>query len=296
MPQNDQSPVVAVSRFPYRIEIAMLPSPNLVSKSFLINATIDYLRSVGGRSSAVKVVDRVMKIRKPERQLARLLVADLVSRDARLRLSEDTVEFIAADHEAIELSGTSFVVFDLETTGAKAPPCRVTEIGAFKVESGAVTGKFHTLVNPEMPIPYFITSLTGITDHMVANAPRFCDISDEFLGFIGDSVLVAHNARFDMGFLNYEIGQVYEDYRLANPSLCTVLLSRRLVPEIENHKLNTVARHFEVDLRNHHRASDDAFATAHIFLNLLSHLLELGINDLGTARRFGHKKLRRTAF
>ena len=100
-------------------------------------------------------------------------------------------------------------------------------------------------------------------------APRFRDVALEFLEFIGDSVLVAHNAHFDMHFLNHEIGRVYEDYRIANPSLCTVQLSRKLLPDIANHKLNTVASHFSIELLHHHRASDDARATAHIFVNLL---------------------------
>lgn len=273
----------------------MLPSPNLISESVLIIAAIEYLHSVGGRSSAVKVVDRVMKISKPERNLARLLVEDLVNRDARLKLTEDTVEYILPNHDAIDLFETGFVILDLETTGAKAPPCRVTEIGAFKVMGGEVVDKFQTLLDPEMPIPEFITGLTGITNEMVAGSPRFRDISGDLLAFIGDSVMVAHNARFDMGFLNYEISRVHEDYRLGNPSLCTVQLSRRLLPDIENHKLNTVARHFEIDLRNHHRAGDDAFATAQIFLNLLESLRELGINDLGAARRFSMKKFKKAA-
>jgi DNA polymerase III, alpha subunit (gram-positive type) len=273
----------------------MPPFPNLISNSFLVNATIDYLTSIGGSASAVRVVDRVMKIRNPEQNIARLLVSDLVERDSRLRLTEDLVEFVNAEHDLIDLAKTSFVILDLETTGAKAPPCRVTEIGAFKVQDGVVVDKFQTLVNPESRIPPFITSLTGISEEMVADAPKFSEIADEFLAFIGDSVLVAHNSRFDMGFLDHEIGRIYQEYRLANPSLCTVQLSRRLLPDIENHKLNTVARHFEVELRNHHRAGDDAFATAHIFLNLLTDMRTRGIDNVGAARRFCSKKLQKTA-
>ncbi|QYO68159.1 PolC-type DNA polymerase III [Leptolyngbya sp. 7M] len=274
----------------------MLPSPNLVSESYLVNATIDFLRSVGGRATSVKVVDRVMKIRRPERQLANLLVQDIANRDPRLTLNEDTLELLSFDHDSLDLSSSSFVVIDLETTGAKAPPGRITEIGAYRIAGGCVTDSFHTLIDPEMPIPSFITSLTGITDEMVTGSPIFRDVSDELLEFIGDSVLVAHNVRFDLGFLNFEIGQVYPDYRLANPALCTVQLSRRLLPEIENHKLNTVARHFEIKLENHHRASDDALATAHILLNLLPRLAELGIKDVGSARRLTTRKLRRAVY
>jgi len=264
--------------------------PNLVSESLLINLTIDFLISIGGRASAVMVVDYVMKIKKPEPNLARLLVSDLIDRDPRLCMINDQVELVGVDHERITLADTGFVVFDLETTGAKAPPCRITEIGAYRIRDGRIAEEFHTLVNPEMPIPRFITMLTGISDEMVIDAPRFCDIVSEFLDFIGDSVLVAHNARFDMGFLNHEIGRVYEDYRVGNPSLCTVQLSRRLLPQIENHKLNTVANYFSIELLNHHRAGDDAKATAEIFVNLLADLHIRGIRDLGSARRFGAKK------
>ena len=263
---------------------------NLISESILITETIEYLALSGGRANAVSIVDTVLKISRPEPNLARLLVSDLVGRDPRLLLTEDTVEFVARDHETIELGRANFVVFDLETTGAKAPPCRITEIGAYRVADGRIADEFHTLVNPEMPIPAFITSLTGISDDMVRYAPKFADISDAFLDFIGDSVLVAHNARFDLGFLNHEIGRIYEDYRVANPSLCTVLLARKLLPEIENHKLKTVASHYSIDLVNHHRACDDARATAHIFVNLLVELESRGIRDLGQAKRFCYRK------
>lgn len=231
-----------------------------------------------------------MKIRRPEPNLARLLVSDLINRDPRLRLNEDFVEFIGKSHESIDLTKAEFVVFDLETTGAKAPPCRITEIGAYRVRGGVVAEEFHTLVNPEMPIPPFIMGLTGITDEMVKDAPKFREIAADFLDFIGDSVLVAHNAGFDMRFLNHEIGKVYEDYRVGNPSLCTVQLSRKLLPHINNHKLVTVADYFSVELLNHHRATDDAYATAKIFVNLLADLKVRGINDLGAARRFSFKK------
>lgn len=273
----------------------MLPSPNLICESLLVNATIDYLRTTGGRASAVRVIDRVMNITNPLPHLAVMLAADLVERDGRLRLCDDFVEIVPFDQERISLAETGFVVLDLETTGAKAPPCRITEIGAFRVKGNAIVDKFHTLVDPEMSIPPFISALTGISNEMVTGAPKFAAVVTELLEFIGDSVIVAHNARFDMGFLNYEIGRVFEDYRLANPSLCTVQLSRNLLPAIENHKLNTVARHFSIELINHHRASDDAYATAQIFLNLLSDLHDRGVHDLGAARRFSSRKFHRTA-
>lgn len=261
----------------------MPPFSNLISDSVLVSETVRLLETFGGSANVVNVVDYVMRIRKPPLELAKLLIADIVDGDPRLRLSDDTLELVEQPRRL--LAETDFVVFDLETTGAKCPPCRVTEIGAFRVAGGIVADKFHTLVNPEVPIPAFITQLTGISDAMVTDAPRFAEIADELLAFIGDSVLVAHNSHFDLRFLNHEVGRVFGNFRMANQSLCTVQLSRKLLPEIPNHKLKTVAEHYEIRLDNHHRASDDARATAEIFVNLLSELNRRGVKDVDGARR-----------
>ncbi|MBK7801142.1 MAG: hypothetical protein KBF52_07355 [Pyrinomonadaceae bacterium] len=270
----------------------MTPYPNLISDSLLISETVSLLRSFGGKASAVSVVDFVMRIRKPDPNLAKMLVGDLIERDPRLSLNGDMVELELDGFENREIATTDFVVFDLETTGAKAPPCRITEIGAYRVRDGKVTEEFQTLVNPETPIPPFITGLTGISDDMVKDAPLFADVVHDFLNFIGDSVLVAHNSGFDMRFLNHEIGRIFEDYRMANPCLCTVQLSRRLLPDITNHKLKTVAEHYSIDLVNHHRASADAFATAHIFVNLLTQLSDDGVIDLAAVRDLSNRKIK----
>jgi DNA polymerase III epsilon subunit family exonuclease len=271
----------------------MIAYPNLISDSILINETIELLRSFGGRATAVNIVDRVMRISQPEPHLAKMLVLELVNSDPRFTINEDIVELIPLNHDQRNLFETDYVVFDLETTGAKCPPCRITEIGAFRVRNGKIVDKFHTLVNPEMLIPTFIIELTGISDRMVRNAPKFGEVAADFLNFIGDSVLVAHNAPFDMRFLNHEISRIYDGYKVANPHLCTVQLSRKLVPQIENHKLNTVAQHFRVSLENHHRASHDAHATAHIFINLLEDLQSRGVKDLATAKKFKSEKVKK---
>lgn len=267
----------------------MAPYPNLISDSILVGDTIELLESLGGRATAVRVVDYVMKISKAEPGLARLLVSDLVDTDPRLRLADDFVELNSFEIESRNLFETDYVVFDLETTGAKAPPCRITEIGAYRVKEGKLAEEFHTLVNPETPIPEFITQLTGISDEMVASAPTFGEIAGDFMGFIGDSVLVAHNAPFDMRFLNFEIGRLHNNYRVANPHLCTVKLSRRLNQKVDNHRLKTLAEYYSISLENHHRASDDARATAQIFINFLNELRLLGITDLVSAQKLNSK-------
>ena len=252
----------------------------------LITETIQLLQTFGGRAPAVEIVDSVMKIPLPEPNLAKMLVSDLIEIDPRLRLIEDFVELVATDHDRKILSETEFVVFDLETTGAKTPPCRITEIGAYKIRDGKIVAEFETLINPECLIPPFIMGLTGITNDMVRRAPKFGEVAADFLEFIGDSVLVAHNAHFDVRFLNHEIGRMYENYRVANAHLCTVLLSRRLLPHIANHRLHTVADYYSIRIKNRHRAAGDAFATAQIFVNFLAHMQEMGVKDLATARRF----------
>lgn len=262
-----------------------MPYPNLICDTVLVDDTIQLLKSGGGKADVVTVVEVVMHIRGANPDMALKILSDVVDKDPRLRITGTDVELTEEAFRVYRLEESSFVVFDLETTGAKAPPCRITEIGAFRVTDGEIREKYHTLVNPETPIPEFISQLTGITDAMVADAPTFNDIIGDFLGFIGDSVLVAHNSQFDMRFLNHEIGLVHEDYKVANPNLCTVQLSRKLVPNIENHRLNTVAAHYSIPLKNHHRASDDARATAEIFINLLNDLKTLGVEDVETARK-----------
>ena len=260
----------------------MAPPANLISDSVLIKETISLLRESGGRISAVEVVDSVMKISRPDPGLAELLVSDLIDSDPRLEIESGEVAYVEQVQDRL-LHETDYVVFDFETTGAKAPPCRVTEIGAVRVAGGSIAETFHSLVNPEGPIPAFITSLTGIDDSMVKDAPKFREIAGDFLDFVGESVLVAHNAMFDMRFLNVEIGRIHLNYKIANPYLCTVRLGKKLVPEIENHKLATMANYYSVPLENHHRASDDALATAKIFLRLLELLAEKGVKNLSSA-------------
>jgi DNA polymerase III epsilon subunit family exonuclease len=264
----------------------MLTPSNLISDSILVNETIKLLQLCGGTANAVDIVEIVMKISNPIPDLAKLLVADVVKNDPRLSLNDNIVELIPLDHDTRNLFETDYVVFDFETTGAKVPPCRVTEIGAYRVKDGKIVDEFQSLINPECEIPIFITQLTGISDSMVRNAPKFAEIAEDLLDFMGDSVLVAHNAEFDMKFLNHEVGLIHQGYRMKNPQLCTVKLSRRLLPHIENHKLKTVSEHFCIDLTNHHRAAADAHATAKVFINLLDDLQSKGVNDLAGARKF----------
>jgi DNA polymerase-3 subunit alpha (Gram-positive type) len=166
------------------------------------------------------------------------------------------------------------------------PPNRVIELGAYRIRNGRIVDNFLTLVNPEIPIPRFVISLTGITNEMVKSAPLFADVAPRWLDFVSDAVLIAHNAPFDTSFLNHEISRVYPGHRMVNSHLCTVRLSRRVFPGLNNYRLDTVADHFSIPISHRHRAGSDALATAEVFLHLLSRFEDHGVTDLATARRF----------
>jgi len=261
---------------------------NLVSDSSLVQETIDLLIDAGGRAAASEIVDAVFKISHIDDELAGLLVADLVKNDRRFKLVENnTVELQQDDWQSHLLKDLDFVVVDVEATGAKTPPNRLIELGAYRIHDGRIVDKFLSLVNPEIPIPRFVVALTGITNEMVKSAPVFADIAPRWLDFVSESVLVAHNAPFDTSFLNHEISRVYPGHRMVNPHLCTVRLSRRALPELTNHRLDTIANHFSIPIISRHRAGSDALATAELFLLLLSRLEEEhGITDLAAARNF----------
>jgi DNA polymerase III epsilon subunit family exonuclease len=271
----------------------MPPYPNLVSDSTLVQDTIDLLTDAGGRAAASEIVDTVFKLSHIDDELAGLLVADLIRNDRRFKIIENnTVELQKDDSYTRLLKDLDFVVVDVEATGAKTPPNRLIELGAYRIRGGRIVDKFLQLVNPEIPIPRFVMTLTGISNDMVRRAPVFAEVAPQWLDFVSDSVLVAHNAPFDTSFLNHEISRVYPGHRMVNPHLCTVRLSRRALPELMNHRLDTIANHFSIPIVSRHRAGSDALATAEIFLLLLSKLDEdHGVKDLGAARNFQFPEL-----
>jgi len=266
----------------------MSPYPNLVSDSNLVQDTIELLTCSGGRAAASEIVDAVFKMSHVDDELAGKLVFDLIGNDRRFKLIENnTVELLQDDSHSRLLKDLDFVVVDVEATGAKTPPNRLIELGAYRIRGGRIVDKFLSLVNPEIPIPRFVASLTGISNDMVKNAPVFAEVAPQWLDFVSDSVLVAHNAPFDTSFLNHEISRVYANHRMVNPHLCTVRLSRRAFPDLSNHRLETIAQHFSIPIASRHRAGSDALATAEIFIVLLTELEEThGIRDLAAARNF----------
>ena len=154
----------------------------------------------------------------------------------------------------------TYVVVDIETTGGRAPLHRITEIGAVKVQNGKMVDRWQSLVNPQRSIPASITRLTGITNAMVADAPVFAEIADGFETFMGEAIFVAHNVRFDHGFLAAEYARLERRFRY--PQLCTCQSMRTLFKGLPSYSLGNLCRHFDISLPNHHRALCDAEAAA----------------------------------
>src|SRR3990172_4048741 len=173
-----------------------------------------------------------------------------------------------------------FCVLDLETTGGSPRDCSITEIGAVKYVGGESTGSFHSLVNPGTGIPPFITVLTGLTTAMVTAAPQIEGVLPAFLEFLGASIVVGHNVRFDLGFLNAAALRLSYG-RLPNRSIDTAALARRLSrPDVHNLKLASLAYHFRSPVTPDHRALTDARATAHVFFALLEIAGTIGVTAL----------------
>lgn len=198
----------------------------------------------------------------------------------------DDLKDVITNSRNQSLSDT-YVVFDLETTGFSAEKNRIIEIGAVKVEAGQITERFSSFVNPEVPIPFQIEQLTSIKDDMVLDAPKIEEILPEFLQFCEGAIMVAHNADFDMGFINKNCER--QNLPCSFTVIDTVALARILLPQLNRFKLDTVAKALGVSLAHHHRAVDDAACTAEIFVKFIKMLRERGmetlddVNDMGQA-------------
>jgi len=200
---------------------------------------------------------------------------------------------VAAESAAISLAEVTFVIVDLETTGGLAAQCGITEIGAVKVRFGEVISNFQTFCNPQMPIPDFITQLTGITDEHVQGAPTTEIAVKEFLNWAQltpehSTVLVAHNASFDLSFLMHACAS--HDIEWPEPPILdTLRLARKVIgrEEVPNKKLSTLAAYFDAPTTPNHRALDDAMATVAVLHSLLERVAGFGVEDPVTLLEYG---------
>ena len=213
----------------------------------------------------------------------------LLASDARFVCREPEGTWHVHTHAALAqaLNDTTFVVCDLETTGMAASAAGIIEIGAARVRGGRVIAEFQQLVNPRMWLPPFITRLTGIDEAMLADQPSIAQVWPRFVEFLGTDVIVAHNARFDLAFLN--AAAVAESGRpLSNPILCTLKLARRLLPTVKRRGLDALASHFALPLTDRHRALGDVRLTVEVLFHLLESLAARGVTRLDQALDVQH--------
>ncbi|MCG3419060.1 PolC-type DNA polymerase III [Oceanobacillus jordanicus] len=180
---------------------------------------------------------------------------------------------IAYNEQDVDLASANYIVFDVETTGLSAVYDSIIELAAVKVHNGEIIDRFESFANPHHPLSQTTTDLTGITDDMVKDAPEISSVLQDFHKWMGNDILVAHNASFDMGFLNQGLQKI--DYPKAqNAVMDTLELARFLFPELKNHRLNTLCKHLDIELTQHHRAIYDAEATGYLLWKLVQKLLE----------------------
>lgn len=191
-----------------------------------------------------------------------------------------------AENEAGQTFEDSYVAFDIETTGFGPVSDKIIEIGAVKIAEGKIVDEFSAMINPEIPIPYRIVELTGITDDMVKDAPLIDKVLPEFLDFVEGSALIAHNASFDVGFITQKAKELGRTVKTT--VVDTVSFARVMLPTLGKYKLNIVANELNVSLENHHRAVDDAKACGDIFIELCNRSRQQGITTL---RELNQQKL-----
>lgn len=215
----------------------------------------------------------------------------LLDPDARFAFDAGSGRWLATAHTALArgLADTAFVVVDLETTGgAPASGHGIIEIGALRVEGGRVVDQFAALVNPGRRLPGFITGLTGITEAMLADRPPIAAVLPQFIEFAAGTVLIAHNAAFDLGFLNAARRALSGEF-FEQPYCCTLRLARRLLPRLRRRSLDALAGHFGIPVVDRHRALGDARITVEIFFQLQELMRRHGVLRLGELLDFQHR-------
>ena len=174
------------------------------------------------------------------------------------------VVFLATDKSYKNL----YSIIDVETTGGKYNQEGITEIAIYKFDGEKIIDQFISLINPEIPIQPYVQQLTGINDKMLVNAPKFFQIAKRILEITEDSILVAHNSSFDYRMIKIEFERLGYNFNI--PQLCTVKLSKKLIPDLESYKLGNLVKNLGIPISNRHRASGDALATVELFKLLLS--------------------------
>lgn len=243
----------------------------------LAERALAYLRE--GPRPSLDVVRDVMGLQRANIAIAERLAVALLGADPRFTFDLQGHWTVVPEPawNGVPLGAVRYAVVDVETTGMRARHGdRITEIAVVHVDGPRVAVAFDSLVNPERPIPWRIAALTGITDQMVSEAPPFEQIADGVQAALAGRVFVAHNARFDWAFVSAEIERV-TGFAPRMPRLCTVRLTRRLVPELERRSLDSVMHFFGLETDRRHRASGDAEVTARALGRLLDRAADRGL-------------------
>lgn len=234
-----------------------------------------------------ELVDLVFRQPGGDPTVAERVVAELLRDDPRFRLRDADGMWHATVHAALAqpIAATTFTVLDLEMTGLEPARTAIIEIGAARVRDGRVVEEFQQLVNPRIRLPPFIVGLTGIDDAMLADAPHITEVWPQFRAFVGDTILVAHNAAFDIACLN-RTSMRLSGRELDNHQICTLKLARLLLPELGKRGLDALAGHFGILQADRHRALGDVRVTVEVMFHLLEILQARGIDRLDQVLEF----------
>lgn len=240
----------------------------------------EFLTEHGAGASAGDLLHLVFDGRGRDSEFGRTFLRALLADDPRF-VEDDAGKWSLAEKHVLDadLANAPFVVVDLETTGHRPDDEGVTEIGAIRLEGLREVGRFSTLVHPGRPIPSFVTKLTGISDAMVAKAPPIRDVIGGFAEFSAGAVLVAHNAAFDARLLDHA-SRRHLGRALGLPTLCTVRLAQRLLPELKRTSLEALGEHFGLTPSQRHRAMADAEMTAELLARFIPILQERGVHNV----------------
>jgi len=241
----------------------------------------EYLRERPAGASSRELLELMFTQPGADPDLGPRVLRGMLGDDARFVWRDTEQNWHAHDNPALarSLADTSFVVVDLETTGLSATATGIIEIGAARVQSGRIVETFEELVNPGTRLPPFITRLTGIDDGMLKAAPPIDVVWPRFRAFLGMDVIVAHNASFDLGFLN-AAATALDGGVLPQPHLCTLKLARRLLPQLRRRGLDALAAHFGIPQVDRHRALGDVRITVEVLFQLLERLAVRGVTRL----------------
>jgi DNA polymerase-3 subunit epsilon len=253
--------------------LACIPDRTLAERAMTLMA--------GGPLEVGRLAREVLGMVNAPAAVAERLAVALLAADPRVTQLEDGRWALVAEAQGSPLvEECAFAVVDVETTGMRAWGAdRVTDVAVVVVQGARREIVFESLVNPGVHIPMRIQGLTNITQAMVAKAPGFEQVADQLLGALAGRIFVAHNVRFDWGFLSAEIRRA-RALRLTGPRLCTVRLARRLLPHLESRSLDSLSLYFGLENRARHRAAGDALATAEVLDRLILLARERGVRTL----------------